>query len=273
MSVNSATEPSFLAEFFRSKRFEIAITIIIVTNAVLMALETFPSATERFGHVIEWSNVIILAIFVVELSLKMFAFGRNFWREGWNWFDLCVVLLSLLPATEAFAALRALRAIRLLRLVTAVPSLRRVVEGLLHAIPGLGSIVVVLLLLLFVFSLMGTRLFGQTHPDFFGSLGSSAFSLFTVMTLEGWPDLAREVMKDHPMAWAFFIVFIMISSWAVLNLFIGVIVDSMQAHTRAKEEALELQALRNQERMMIELKEIKAELTALRGGSKETTGG
>jgi voltage-gated sodium channel len=253
-----------LARFFTSRAFEFGIVALIFVNAVLLAAETDPSVEARFGSFIQWLNDIIVWVFVVELSLKMMVFGRKFWRDQWNWFDLSIVLLSVAPASEAFAALRSLRALRLLRLVSILPSLRQVMEGFRKAIPSLGSIMGLMLLLLFVFAVMGTRLFGGDHPQYFGSLGKSTFSLFTVMTLEGWPDLAREIMRTHPLAWLFFIVFIVLSSWAVLNLVIGVIVDSMHAHTREKEEELEHEILRNQIRLINEMSELRREVQDLR---------
>jgi voltage-gated sodium channel len=253
-----------LIGFFGSKRFEVSITVIIAFNALLLAAETVPSVEARFGGLIGFLNNLILLVFVVEIGLKIAVMGRGFWLDPWSWFDMAVVLVSITPTSESFGALRAFRALRLLRLVIVVPSLRRVVEGLLKAIPSLSSIMVLMVLLLFVFAIMGTRMFGEAHPEFFGSLGASAFSLFTVMTLEGWPDLARDIMKTHPSAWMFFIVFIMLSSWAVLNLVIGVIVDSMQSHARENEEELETTILRDQAIMMAEIRLLRKELAELR---------
>ncbi|MFN3869685.1 MAG: ion transporter [Hyphomicrobiaceae bacterium] len=253
-----------LARFFASRTFEFGIVALILVNALLMAAETVPSIASPLGSFIQFFNDFILLVFVVELLLKIAVFGRAFWANPWNWFDLVVVLISVAPATEAFSALRALRALRLLRLVTVMPSLRRVVEGFIKAIPSLGSIMGLLAMLLFVFTIMGTKLFGEAHPEYFGALGSSAFTLFSVMTLEGWPDLAREVMKTHPMAWTFFISFIVLSSWAVLNLVIGVIVDSMQAHAREQEEELETAILRNQLKLLDEVSALRGELAQLR---------
>lgn len=226
-----------LSRILASKNFEYGITALILFNAVLLGLETVPSVWKAFGRELDFLNDAILAIFVVEIFLRMVAFGREYWRDGWSWFDMIVVGVSLLPATAGLSAMRALRVVRLLRIVSVVPSLRRVVEGLIRALPGLGSIVVLLLVLIYVFAVMATKLFSATHPEFFGNLGASAFSLFTVMTLEGWPDMARAVMAQHPWAWLFFILFILMSSFAVLNLFIGVIVEAMQS--QAREEDLE----------------------------------
>jgi voltage-gated sodium channel len=252
-----------LGYWFVSRGYEYTITTIIVINALLMALETSAAMSDRVGHIFDLINGVVVVIFVLELTLKLYVFGFAFFRSGWNWFDVFVVTLSVIPGTEAFAALRALRAVRLLRLVVVLPSLRRVVAGFLNAIPSLGSVILILALILFVSALVATRLFGAAHPDLFGSLGASAFTLFVVMTLEGWNEIAWTVMETHPSAWLFFIVFIMVTSWAVLNLFIGVIVDSMQQHTKEEETALELQILVQQEVVLNEIKALKSQVEVL----------
>ena len=255
-----------LPGFFQSRTYEFGIIALIAVNALLLAAETVPAIAGTEATTLEVLNAIISFIFVIEISLKIATFKRAFWRDPWNWFDLAVVTVSILPANEAFASLRALRALRLLRLVTVLPSLRRVVEGFLKAIPSLGSIMLLLMLLLFVFSVMGAKLFGDQHPETFGNLGASAFSLFSVMTLEGWPDLAREVMRTHPLACTFFITFIVLSSWVILNLVIGVVVESLQSLAREQEEELEIEILRNQKRMMEEIAALRRELAELRTG-------
>jgi voltage-gated sodium channel len=255
---------NWLADWFESKAYELGITSLIIVNSLLMVLETIPRIEMTWGPLLNTVQGIVVAIFVLELSLKLAAIRAHFFRSAWNWFDVVVVGVSILPATEAFAALRALRAVRLLRVISVRPSLRRVVEGFLNAIPNLGSVIVLLLLILFVFALLGTRLFGGTHPELFGTLGASLFSLFTVMTLEGWNDMAWDVMEIHRSAWIFFISFIMITTWAVLNLFIGVIVDSMQQHTRSEEAALEQKILEKQTDLAEEVRLLRGQLVSLR---------
>ena len=258
---------ALLPKFFKSRTYEFGIVVLIASNAALFAAETVPAIQNSMGGILEIFNTLIVFVFATEISLKILTFKRDFWRDAWNWFDLTVVVLSIAPANDAFASLRALRALRLLRLVAVLPSLRRVVEGFLRALPSLGSIMLLLMLLLFVFSVIGAKLFGTEHPDAFGSLGASGFSLFAVMTLEGWPDLAREVMHTHPVAWIFFITFIVLSSWVVLNLVIGVVVDSMQSVTREQEAELELEILRNQAKVMEEIAALRRELADLRSGA------
>jgi voltage-gated sodium channel len=180
---------------------------------------------------------VVLTVFVIELAARIAAQGRAFFRDGWNLFDFFVIGISLAPAGEAFTVLRALRILRVLRLITVVPSLRRVVGGLIAALPGMGSVVALLSLLYYVFSVMATKLFGGEFAEWFGTIGASAYSLFQIMTLESWSmGIVRPVMEKFPYAWIFFVPYIIITTFAVLNLFIGIVVSAMQAeHERETE--------------------------------------
>ena len=172
----------------------------------------------------------MLGIFVVELTARIIVHRWAFFRDPWSIFDFIVVGIALVPTTENFSVLRALRVLRVLRLITALPSLKRVVAGLLAALPGMGSIVLLIGLIYYVFAVMATKMFGDAKPELFGTLGNSLFTLFTVMTLEGWVDgVTKPVMETHPWAWIFFIIFIVFTTFMVLNLFIGVVVNAMQA--------------------------------------------
>lgn len=221
-----------------------AITALVILNAVTLGLETVPEATRAAGPVLWWIDRTVLALFVVELSLKIFGQGARFFRSGWNVFDLFVVSIALLPAGGSLSVLRALRVLRMLRVISAVPRLRFVVESLVRSMPGMGAITALLLIFFYVFSVVATKLFGAAFPQWFGSLWISGFSLFQIMTLEGWADIAREVMRVHPGAWIFFVLFILLATFTVLNLFIGLIVKAMdepmaavvQADTGLREE-------------------------------------
>ena len=207
------------------------ITILIVLNAAVLALETSPAAMATAGAFLKLADRVILAVFVVEIVLKVVGQRRDFVRDPWNHFDTIVVAIALIPATEFLSVMRALRILRVFRLVSAVPSMRRVVGALLHAVPGMGSVVMLLSVIYFVFSVMATNLFAERFPDWFGNIGSSAYTLFQIMTLESWSmGIVRPVMEVFPHAWLFFVPFILITSFAVLNLFIGIIVDAMQTH-------------------------------------------
>jgi len=210
------------------------ILAVILFNAVLLGLETSKPVMAAAGGVILTLDRICLAIFVAELALKLFALGGRFFRSGWNLFDLAVVGVALLPATGGLSVLRALRVLRVLRVISIAPSLRRVVEGFLRALPGMGSVLVLTLILFYVAAVMATKLFGASFPDRFGDLGATALTLFQVMTLEGWADaVVRPVMEVYPYAWIFFIGFILVTTFAVINLLVGLVVNAMQEAAEA----------------------------------------
>jgi voltage-gated sodium channel len=242
---------------------------LICLNAVTLGLETWDDAMRVAGGLLVALDTAILSVFVVEVAAKMVAYGRRFPRDPWNVFDFCVVGIGLVPATHGFSVLRALRVLRVLRLVSMVPSMRRVVQALLSAIPGMGSILLLLGLIYYVAGVMATKLFGGAFPDWFGSIGASMYTLFQIMTLESWSmAIVRPVMEVHGWAWAFFVPFILLTSFAVLNLFIAIIVNAMESHHRAEaagEEAeREAQRKAQQERLDAELRGLREELQALR---------
>ncbi|MGD8150724.1 ion transporter [Ornithinimicrobium sp. Y1694] len=201
---------------------------MIVANAVTLGLETWPAAMRATGGLLSSLDRIFLTIFVIELAIKIWAHGWRFFTNAWNVFDFVIVGIALVPATGPLSVLRAFRVLRVLRLVSAIPRMRFIVEALLAAMPGIASIAALLSLIFYVFAVMATKLFGPAFPDWFGSLGESLVTLFQIMTLDGWPNVISPVMEVHPWAWAFFIAFILASTFIILNLFIAVIVDTMQ---------------------------------------------
>lgn len=227
-----------LTAFVESSVFRNTIMAVILINAVALGLVTLPFEPPWFINALPVIDRIVVGIFLVELALKLAAYRLRFFTTGWNWFDLIVILVSVVPMAGSFSVLRSLRILRAFRLFSVMPQMRKVVEALLHAIPGMGAVIAVLALMFYVSAVMATKLFSLTNPDRFGTLGDSAFSLFQVMTLEGWAtDLALPVMEFHPWAWLFFLVFIVLTSFAILNLFIAIIVDSLQSkHFDAEEE-------------------------------------
>ncbi len=226
-----------------SSRVQYFITLLIVINAIILGLETVPLAMERYGAFLLAVDNFILGVFVIEILLRIYAHRLSFFRDPWSLFDFTVVAIALVPASGPLAVLRALRILRVLRLLTLVPSMRRVVGALLGSIPGLSSIALVLLLIYYVFAVIATKLFGDHFPQWFGSIGESLYSLFQIMTLESWSmGIVRPVMVEHPYAWIFFIIFILIATFTMLNLFIAIIVNAMQTFTeeenRERKEAL-----------------------------------
>lgn len=217
-------------------RIQNAIIALILVNAALLGLETSTTAMAAAGGLIVALDQAILAVFVVEIGLRLYAHRAAFWRDPWSVFDFAVVAIALLPATGPLAVLRALRVLRVLRLLTMVPSMRRVVGALLAAIPGLGSIALVLLIIYYVFAVIATKLFGVAYPEWFGDIGRSLYTLFQIMTLESWSmGIARPVMEHFPYAWAFFIPFILVATFTMLNLFIAIIVNAMQGVNEAEQ--------------------------------------
>ncbi|WP_018873259.1 ion transporter [Thioalkalivibrio sp. ALJ16] len=207
---------------------------LILLNALTLGLETSETVMGWMAPVILGADAIILSIFTAEVLAKLFVYRLRFWRNPWNVFDFFVVGIALIPASGPFSVLRVLR---LLRLVSMVPKLRFIVEALLRAIPGIVSIIGLLALIFYVFAIIATGLFRESHPEWFGTLGASMYTLFQIMTLESWSmGIGRPVMEEHPWAWAFFVPFILIATFTVLNLFIAIIVDAMQRmHDRAME--------------------------------------
>jgi len=251
-------------------RTERVIMTLIIVNAVILGLETSPTAMTSVGGTLEFLDHVILTVFVIEIAARIAVHRMEFFRDPWSAFDFVVIGIALVPATETFSVLRALRILRVLRLITIVPSIRRVVGGLIAALPGMGSIVLLLCLLYYVFAVMATKLFGAAFPEWFGTIGASAYSLFQIMTLESWSmGIVRPVMKEFPYAWAFFVPYIVVTTFAVLNLFIGIVVTAMQ--TEHDQAASDERGALHQENvdMMAELKHIRDEVASLRAELEE----
>lgn len=227
-----------IGQFVASRQIQHLILTLIVINAVVLGLETSPSVMAQAGDLLRSIDRALLAVFVVELALRLYAHRGAFFRDPWSVFDLIVVAIALVPASGPLAVLRALRVLRVLRVLTLVPSMRRVVGALLSAIPGLSSIALVLLLVFYVFGVIATHLFGPAFPEWFGHLGRSLYTLFQVMTLESWSmGISRPVMEKVPYAWAFFIIFILFATFTMLNLFIAIIVNAMQSFSEAEHQS------------------------------------
>lgn len=218
---------------------------LILINALVLGLDTYPAIKANYGTLLHQIDHVILWVFVIELTIQFMAKGLKLFKDPWALFDFVIVGIALLPAQETFSVLRAARVLRVFRLVSAFPNLRRIVQGLLSAIPGIGAIIAILLIIFYIFSVMATNLYGPSYPQYFGNLQTSLFTLFQIMTLEGWPDIVRQVLETHPYAWIFFVIYILISTFAVLNLFIAIIVDSMQTMHQQEEEQNPLHLIQN----------------------------
>ncbi len=264
-----------LAALVESPRFGAAVTAVIVVNAITLGLETSPAAMRRAGPLLLAIDTLALWLFSAEILLKLFVYRLRFFARPWNLFDFVIVAVAWLPSAGALSVLRALRVLRVLRLISVVPQMRTVVGALFRALPGMGSIVAVLGLVFYVAAVMATKLFGATHPQWFGTIGESMYSLFQVMTLESWSmGIVRPVMEQHPYAWAYFVPFIIVTSFTVLNLFIALIVNSLQSvHLQSQEFAEQEARVAHDEREALarQLETLSAELRQLRDSIERKT--
>jgi voltage-gated sodium channel len=243
------------------------IIALIVVNAVILGIETHSGLSSDTLALLHAIDNAFLMVFVVELVLKLIAHGWRFFRDPWNVFDFIIIGIALVPASEALSVLRALRILRALRLISMVPSMRKVVTALLSALPGMGSIVALLLLVMYVSAVMATKLFHDASPEFFGDLGKSLFTLFQIMTVEGWPDIAREIIAIKPWAWIFFVLYLVCATFTVLNLFIAVIVNAMQAQVEAEHahiDDIEKGDIARDTVLLDEIRALRAELGEMR---------
>ncbi|MQQ08240.1 ion transporter [Epibacterium sp. SM1979] len=218
-----------LSNILDSVAFGRFITAVILVNAVTLGMETSPRIMAGFGELIHWLDNLCLVIFVAEIAAKLVVRRLRFFLNGWSVFDFVIVGIALVPGAQGLSVLRALRILRVLRVISVAPRLRRVVEGFINALPGMASVFLLMAIIFYIGSVIATKLFASAFPDWFGNLGLSAYSLFQIMTLESWSmGIVRPVMVVYPYAWVFFVPFIMVTTFAVVNLLVGLIVNSMQ---------------------------------------------
>jgi voltage-gated sodium channel len=242
---NIITARDKVRDFVEHRAVTNSILAVIIFNAITLGMSTSPEIMEKTGDVLGIIDNVVLAIFVFELSLKFFAYRMDFFKNAWNIFDLLVVGIGLLPDRDGLSALRGLRVIRAMRLLSVVPQMRTVVQALLDALPGMGAVIIMLSIVYYVFAVMATLMYGPTFYDWFGTLGRSMYSLFQIMTLESWSmGIVRPIMSEYPYAWVFFVPFIIITAFSVLNLFIGLLVNTMQSAVEDESEA-EFEKLRD----------------------------
>jgi voltage-gated sodium channel len=248
------------ARLAQSGMFERLIIGLILINAVTLGLETSDRVMGAIGGFLHVVDTVLLLLFTAELVLRIYAFRGGFFRDPWSIFDFAVVIIAWLPATGALSVLRALRILRVLRLISIIPSLRNVVEAMLAALPRVGSIMLLMALMLYVSAVITTKLFGAMAEEQFGTLGTSILSLLQLMTLDAWVDIVRLPIEAQPWAILFFMPFIIISTFVVLNLFCGVIVESIQLGREKKPET----DIPDIAAVLAEVRALRAEVAALR---------
>lgn len=239
--------------------------ILILINAAILGLETSASVMAVAAEPLMLLDKAILAVFVLEIALRIFAHRLAFFKDAWSLFDFIVIAIALVPASGPFAVLRALRVLRVLRVLSFVPSMKKIVGALVQSLNGMLSIAMVLGLVFYVSAVMATKLFGEAFPELFGSLTGSVYTLFQIMTLDSWSSgITRPIMKQFPYAWAFFIPFILIATFTMLNLFIAVIVNAVQSmqDEEHKDKVDEQTVL--QQNLVAQMQQLQTELAALR---------
>jgi voltage-gated sodium channel len=257
-----------IGAFIEGKYVQRFITTIIVLNAITLGLETSKTVADEIGSILHVFDKIVITIFVIEIGCKLIYRDFGFFKIGWNVFDFIIVTIALIPDAGQLSVLRALRVLRTFRLLSVVPSMRKVVQALLTAVPGMMSVGAIILLIFYVSGVLATNLFGSDFDEWFGNIGRSMYSLFQIMTLESWSmGIVRPVMKLYPYAWVFFVTFILMTSFAVLNLFIGIIVDAMQSQNTGEEELIKAESEKGREernKMHGELVGLRQELAEVR---------
>lgn len=218
-----------VSDLVHNARFQNFIIFVIIINGIVLGLETSDQAMQLAGPLLLGIDRLCLAIFIVEIGLKLYALRKGFFREGWNIFDFLVVAISLVPSQGGLAVLRSLRVLRVMRMISALPNMRRVIAAMLHALPGVGSVAGIVGIIFYVGAVISTKLFSATFPEWFGSIGGSLYTLFQIMTLESWSmGIVRPVMEVYPYSWMFFLPFIVVTTYTVINLVVGIIVGAME---------------------------------------------
>ena len=245
--------------------FQNFIMILIILNGITMGLETSKEYASEYASLFDFFNTLVITIFTLEILLRIYVYKGAFFKDPWSLFDFVIVAISLVPASAGFEIFRILRVLRLFRLMTVVPQMRKIIAALLSVIPGIASIAGLLSLFFYIFAIMSTQLYGDTFPQWFGTLGESFYTLFQIMTLESWSmGIVRPVMEVHPLAWVFFVPFIFFSTFIIVNLIIAIVVDAMNEMNAEEEEHLTQEIQSSDAHIAKELQSLKIEIRELK---------
>ena len=221
-----------------STQFQLFILGVIVINAVVLGLETYDAIDEEIGSTLNVLNDVFLGIFVVEIAIRIAAHGRrpqDYFKSGWNVFDFVIIGGAFLPGLRQNAtALRVLRLLRIVRVVSLFPDLRFLIRGMAASLPPIGSMAMLTSLLIYIYGMLGWILFADTDPAHWGDVGQAMLSLFIVLTLESWPEIMGEVIGAHPWAWLYFVSYVLIASFLLINMGIAILINSLE-EVRAME--------------------------------------
>lgn len=255
-SVKNIIESSLFTKF---------ITYLIILNGITMGFETSKEFTANYGVYTTFFNQVVISIFTIEILLRIYVNRLSFFKDPWSLFDFTIVAISLVPASAGFEILRVLRVLRLFRLVTAVPQMRKIVSALLSVIPGMLSVIALMTLFFYIFAIMATQLFGEKFPEWFGTLGESFYTLFQIMTLESWSmGIVRPVMELYPYAWVFFVPFILVATFVMINLVVAIIVDAMAILNKSEEEHIIQEVHSHEDSINSEIIKLREEIVELK---------
>lgn len=238
---------------------------LILFNGVLIGLETSHEIVAAYGDWLQLGNDLILVVFILEAALKLTAVAPRlslYFGNGWNLFDFSIIVLSLLPSTEEFALVaRLVRVLRVLRLVSAMPQLRLIVATLVRSIPSMGHVVTLMSIIFYIYAVTGFHLFHEHDTERWGTLGASLLTLFGIVTLEGWVQVMETALEVHAWAWIYFVSFVLIGTFVMLNLFIAVVINNLEASKAAELE--ELRQPVTHDEVLRELRRTRDALSAL----------
>ena len=248
-----------------SNRFEYLIIGIILLNAALLGLGTSPAIERDYGSWLHLGNNVILGIFVLEALLKLTARWprpQRYFTDGWNVFDFTVIVLALIPATGEFAIVtRLFRLLRVVRLISTIRDLRLIVAALVRSIPSVGHVLILMSIVVYIYAIMGYHLFHSHDPDNWRNLGTALLTLFNILTLEGWTEVMDLAMEAYPWAWVYFVSFVVLGTFVVINMFIAIIINNLD---EAKIERLrDLEGPASREELLREIRATQATLQRL----------
>ncbi|MEQ8711478.1 MAG: ion transporter [Cyclobacteriaceae bacterium] len=259
-----------LREFLEHHKVQRFIISLIVINAITIGFETNHKLMEKSGDIFNQFDFAILVIFILEILLKIYAYGLRFFTNAWNVFDFLIVAIAAMPAAGVFSVFRTLRILRTLRLLKNVPKLRIIIESLIKAVPSIGWIILLLAIIFYIFAVVGTNIYGDVFPQWFGTMGESIFTLFQIMTLESWSSgIARPILEEMPYAWIFFVPFILIATYTTLNIFIAIVVNTMNelhmAEIKDEEEKLKLIEEEKHRHLLAQISALQSKLERIEG--------
>lgn len=254
-----------IQKLVESNKFQNFIMGLILLNGITMGIETSKSMVLEYGSFFTLFNTFVVSVFTIEIILRIYVHKASFFKDPWSIFDFVIVAISLVPSSAGFEIFRVLRVLRLFRLITVVPQMKKIVVALLNVIPGIGSIAALLTLFFYIFAIMSTQIFGEKFPEWFGTLGESFYTLFQVMTLESWSmGIVRPIMEVYPLAWVFFVPFIFVSTFIIVNLIIAIVVDAMNDMNASDEVAQVQEKQHNTDALQEEVVNLRQDIQALK---------